>query len=791
MSIKFCDKKLSRAISVLLSICLMFTGAIATGTTVFADGEIITNGGFETGDHTGWNNDANATVVTDEYHSGSYSLRLVSTGWNGYNQIFNVTPGAKYRVSWYMKTSNPNSGLNAYIQYASGGNITEWWPNGGSDWAYCEKEFTAPEGHTQLKLHFSGNTDTVRYLDDIVIEELKEPSFDGFIYNGNFETGDTTGWTNWNSSQVTAETAHNGTNSLYLNCSGWGAFFQEFNVTSGANYRLTLYFKDANSTAFGIYIKYTNAEGEKTAAEKWTSNSGLSTWKKVTVDFEAPEDVTKMTLTFTADALAQKYIDDVLIQEIKEPSFDGYIYNGDFEIGDHGAWNNGAGSNATIVNTDAHGGIYCLRLISTGWNAYSQTFAVVPGVDYKLTFYMKTNNPNQGLGVYIKNAGTDGTVVDKWVNGTSEWGRQAIEFTAPDGCDQMKLHFSGDSDTIRYLDDFKVEIAVPMSDDGYIKNGDFEIGETSQWTHWTDSSATAEAAYSGSYGLKLTAGEWKEFSQEFDVEPGYSYTLTYWLKATEQSGTGYGYIKDGNTEIEQFEIGGSIDEWQKQTVVFTAPATTTRAKLIIYAQGSVKYIDDISISGPVSYLKNAGFEKGNDSSWNNWAGLAVTGEAAHSGNYSLNYSSSGWKAFFQDFDVTPNTSYRLSLWIKDVNSEDLGIYIKNVIDNSDEDNIETWVSSGSEDWRQVTVDFTAPEGITKMRLNFTADALSEKYIDDIEIVRVGDANADGAVDATDLVALRKYLLGAKNSTANAFRADINGNGTVNIIDMISLKKQFA
>ena len=74
---KFCNKQLSRAISVLLSLCLMLTGAIVMGTIASAEENIITNGGFETGDHTGWNNGANAEIVSNEHHSGSHSLRLV------------------------------------------------------------------------------------------------------------------------------------------------------------------------------------------------------------------------------------------------------------------------------------------------------------------------------------------------------------------------------------------------------------------------------------------------------------------------------------------------------------------------------------------------------------------------------------------------------------------------------------------------------------------------------------------------------------------------------------------
>ncbi len=800
---KFCNKQLSRAISVLLSLCLMLTGAIVMGTIASAEENIITNGGFETGDHTGWNNGANAEIVSNEHHSGSHSLRLVCRNWASYSQSFSVIPEAKYRISWYMKSSDPGVGLTVKVLLPSDATHIQKWKNGGTDWELCEIEFTAPKNTTELKLLFTEDSDVVRYLDDIVVKQLKESTFDGFIRNGGFETGDCTDWTNWTDSAVTSEDKRSGAYSLHFNSVGWSAFFQNFNVTPGRDYRVTLYYKNANSNTanFGVYIKYPSGDGDATHFENWYGGESASLWQKVTFDFKAPEGITEMKLVLTANGQSEKYIDDISIRELKEPSYDGYLYNGDFETGEHGAWQNGAGSNASIVDTEAHGGNYCLRLKSKGWNAYGQEFTVTPGTKYKLSFYMKAETTGKSLPIYIKNYAVnpennkpyDTNINEKWFNDTSEWKRNVLEFETPEGCDKVRLHISGDSDTIRYLDDFKVEIAVPMSDDGYIKNGTFEIGEDTEWTNWNASVVTAEAAYSGSFGLKLAGGDWSEFSQVFGVEPGYTYTVSYWLKATETAGTAKLYVKDGTADFElaQADINGSTEEWQKQTVKFTAAPSTTRAKLIFYAQGSVKYIDDISVTGPVSYLKNAGFEKGNADGWENGANLSVTEEAAHSGKYSLKYMSSGWSAFFQDFTVAPNTDYRLSLWIKNINNVDIGIYIKKVVGGGDEDFVDNWVSAEGDGWERITINFTSPADADKMRLSLTADGLSEKYIDDIEIVRIGDTNADGELNANDIAALRKYLIGADNSGVNEFRGDINNDGTANIIDLIALKKRLA
>ena len=171
---KFCNKQLSRAISVLLSLCLMLTGAIVMGTIASAEENIITNGGFETGDHTGWNNGANAEIVSNEHHSGSHSLRLVCRNWASYSQSFSVIPEAKYRISWYMKSSDPGVGLTVKVLLPSDATHIQKWKNGETDWELCEIEFTAPKNTTELKLLFTEDSDVVRYLDDIVVKQLKE-----------------------------------------------------------------------------------------------------------------------------------------------------------------------------------------------------------------------------------------------------------------------------------------------------------------------------------------------------------------------------------------------------------------------------------------------------------------------------------------------------------------------------------------------------------------------------------------------------------------------------------------
>ena len=51
----------------------------------------------------------------------------------------------------------------------------------------------------------------------------------------------------------------------------------------------------------------------------------------------------------------------------------------------------------------------------------------------------------------------------------------------------------------------------------------------------------------------------------------------------------------------------------------------------------------------------------------------------------------------------------------------------------------------------------------------------------------GDVNADGVVNTSDLINLQKYLLGTGKLTSPS-AADIDESGSINILDLLLLKK---
>jgi len=51
---------------------------------------------------------------------------------------------------------------------------------------------------------------------------------------------------------------------------------------------------------------------------------------------------------------------------------------------------------------------------------------------------------------------------------------------------------------------------------------------------------------------------------------------------------------------------------------------------------------------------------------------------------------------------------------------------------------------------------------------------------------LGDANGDGTVNVTDVVAIVNYILGKPNSNFNLSVADVNGDGEINVTDVVAV-----
>ncbi|HEX4155075.1 MAG TPA: PEP-CTERM sorting domain-containing protein [Acidobacteriaceae bacterium] len=88
---------------------VVLAGSLAIASVPALADNLITNGGFETGDFTGWTVNAGFTVVVSEpfegfnAHSGNYFAALGNVGSDGtLAQTFSDTSGQTYTLSFYL-----------------------------------------------------------------------------------------------------------------------------------------------------------------------------------------------------------------------------------------------------------------------------------------------------------------------------------------------------------------------------------------------------------------------------------------------------------------------------------------------------------------------------------------------------------------------------------------------------------------------------------------------------------------------------------------------------------------
>ena len=391
---------------------------------------LITNGDFETGDKSGWScNSGTSTIVTDA-HSGNYALQLSNPSAWGEAAVrtIGVKANTQYEVSWWSKRVSGTGAFNlivcqtaspwANFERLSGEN----WMNKSADKGWVQNTCVYNSGdNTQMLLKFTSeaaNAGTI-IIDDITVEELKEPAFDGYLYNGDLETGKASPWNVSQSSAVTEDAACNGEYGLHLSGNGgWGGFaYQDIATVPGENYYFYGFFK-ANAAGANIQI-LDQASGNKLIST-YFSKTG---WSVVQLKFVAQGTTTRINMCGSGTGVAESvYADDmfVVLSAPKGSSYDGYIFNGDFEAGTTVNWNT---HQQTILSTKAaYEGSAGVVMKGTGWGGtLNQSFNVDMGNTYKVSFWYKPIS--NGINMQILDAANSEKITSTYLstgNGT-DW----------------------------------------------------------------------------------------------------------------------------------------------------------------------------------------------------------------------------------------------------------------------------------------------------------------------------------------------------------------------------------
>ena len=374
---------------------------------------LVLNGDFEAG-LTNWtSNSGTKEIVTDNVHGGSKALKLSNVGkWaaGALSSAITATPNKNYVIEWWSYRVSGSDVFNLYIDgdhTFDPNNKVNWMSASESGWTKHSVTITA--NASSFKLKFSaeadGNTSTI-IIDDVKVYE-KAP-----VVNGGFETGDTSGWTVYSGTAASTAAKHSGNYGLLAKCEGWNAAaYQDISVTSGKTYELSFWYKIVQH---GFTYKILSMPSETAYTSNYVTNVGE--WTQVKYQFTVADE-TKIRLNLcglNASTNPEFYIDDVQLKELKDPSNDGYIVNGDFETGTNVGW--GVHQSTVVVDKSAaYEGEYGLIAHGNGgWGGLlTQTFSLQPNRDYIIRYAVKA--VSQGLNIQISD--DVGTEANKTENG--------------------------------------------------------------------------------------------------------------------------------------------------------------------------------------------------------------------------------------------------------------------------------------------------------------------------------------------------------------------------------------
>ena len=558
-----------RKIIAVLAAALMLCAAIpmAALSVSAAPGDVIINKNFDDGSYFTNGSNENGYMVFD----------ATTANWaNVYLYANAIKSGTKYEITFDCK-ANKAANINVKINNNWAGDTFKWTTNVTTEWETYSCVINPDELATLTStalLMFTSNTyassGAIYYIDNVVVKEYTDPATVGKVTNGDFETGNKTGWSG------SAAVVSGGYNSSYAaqlnNPSQWAeALVQTVPVEANTDYEITWMSKRVSgSGAFNLIVCQASSPWTaftKVAGQNWM-NETSGNWVTNTYTVNSGNN-TSMYLKFTTEATnpGEILLDNIVVSKLQDPSYDGYITNGDFETGKKSPWDTYSG---TTVNAEAaKNGNYGM-LLSGGGASYggiaNQNFTVVPGKTYTVRFDLKV--VNAGVNVQIKDNGAN--VAGGYLSKT-EWTTYSYDFTPNNANANLNFCGSGIAGTdVAYLDNVMVYEKVEQSNDGYIVNGTFDTGVLTPWNNLWGSCPKAEVIVGGkdsTFALEIVSGQWKHVRQTgIAVEANTDYKITVWAKNSKSMSL---LVKDGGDSKDLKNVGlNAGEEWTQFTAEF-------------------------------------------------------------------------------------------------------------------------------------------------------------------------------------------------------------------------------
>ncbi|MBQ3202918.1 MAG: carbohydrate binding domain-containing protein [Clostridia bacterium] len=433
------------------------------------------------------------------------------------------------------------------------------------------------------------------------------------------------------------------------------------------------------------------------------------------------------------------------------PSFDGYIINGDFEIGSSNNWENLWNNNTVAIVAGRDSAFAIEGTANSQYAQVRQKITVEPDTDYIIEVWAKNVSSTN---LIVKDM-ADANLKQVSLQGSGDtWTKTTLEFNSGSNT-WIHLGFMGTVAGATWtVDDVKMYVKPTESNDGYIINGDFEIGTTSGWENvWGSNTVTVVTGHDSNYGMKVNANLYTVVREAVTVEANTTYVIEAWVKDCSNAVL---LVKDSADSVNILNYSlptGST--WTKVTAEFNSGSNTTvYVGFMGGATGATYTVDDVKMykkEEPVG-VQNGDFENG-DADWTYGSGSYAIVSDAHGGNGALQLTNPGqWgSAAEQTIKVEPNTSYTITWWYKA--TPGTGVFNLYTMNASGYANLtaeggQNYMNNYTGDWQQGTYVVNSGSA-AEMILKWSTEASNPGtiLIDDIVVTKTEDYECTHAYTA--------------------------------------------